>query len=241
MSAPNTIGAVVTFAPPAAYVAEVAKSLTASNQRLDPAVETFVVCTTGEKTHALTSEGSDVSEDGTGRGTPVVAYGLDAEMNGTRELLNGMKAQGTGSIQCGAVAEPIGFPSRGINDIGECGLPMSRGSNPPAVAFTASSQANSYAWESPVYPTLNAQVPNDTSNIQYGVRQGWRVRRLTPRECERLMGWPDDHTRWGRKVDGKVYEQADGPRYKQCGNEVVANVSEWLARNLMSFEMKVAA
>ncbi|MGA0081968.1 MAG: DNA (cytosine-5-)-methyltransferase, partial [Ilumatobacteraceae bacterium] len=40
------------------------------------------------------------------------------------------------------------------------------------------------------------------------------VRRLTPLECERLMGWPDDHTRW--KADGT--EQADTHRYKQCGN-----------------------
>lgn len=54
------------------------------------------------------------------------------------------------------------------------------------------------------------------------------VRRLTPRECERLMGWPDDHTRW--TGDGK--ELADTNRYKMCGNGVVANVSYWIARRL---------
>ena len=46
------------------------------------------------------------------------------------------------------------------------------------------------------------------------------VRRLTPLECERLMGWPDGHT------DG----QADTHRYKQCGNGVASPVAEWLAR-----------
>jgi DNA (cytosine-5)-methyltransferase 1 len=46
------------------------------------------------------------------------------------------------------------------------------------------------------------------------------VRRLTPLECERLMGWPDDHTRY--KADGT--EQADTHRYKQCGNTVTVYV-----------------
>jgi site-specific DNA-cytosine methylase len=60
-------------------------------------------------------------------------------------------------------------------------------------------------------------VPNYTS-----------VRRLTPVECERLMGWPDDHTRW--RADGT--EQADSHRYRQCGNGVAAPVAAWLAWNL---------
>jgi site-specific DNA-cytosine methylase len=54
------------------------------------------------------------------------------------------------------------------------------------------------------------------------------VRRLTPRECERLMGWPDDHTRW--RADGK--EQADSHRYRQCGNGVATPVARWIATQL---------
>ena len=50
------------------------------------------------------------------------------------------------------------------------------------------------------------------------------VRRLMPIECERLMGWPDDWTRW--RADGK--EQADTHRYKQCGNGVASPCSEWI-------------
>jgi len=49
------------------------------------------------------------------------------------------------------------------------------------------------------------------------------VRRLTPVECERLMGWPDDHTAG----------QADSHRYKQCGNGVVSNCTEWIGNNIM--------
>ena len=58
------------------------------------------------------------------------------------------------------------------------------------------------------------------------------VRRLTPRECERLMGWPDDLTRWG--ADGT--EISDAQRYKMCGNGVVATVSEWLGTRLMAVD-----
>jgi site-specific DNA-cytosine methylase len=54
------------------------------------------------------------------------------------------------------------------------------------------------------------------------------VRRLTPLECERLMGWPDDHTRF--KADGT--EQADTHRYKQCGNGVASPVARWVAEHI---------
>ena len=53
-------------------------------------------------------------------------------------------------------------------------------------------------------------------------------RRLTPRECERLMGWPDDWTRYD--VDGN--EVADSHRYKMCGNGVVSNVAAWIGGRL---------
>ena len=55
------------------------------------------------------------------------------------------------------------------------------------------------------------------------------VRRLTPRECERLMGWPDDWTRWAD--DGS--EIADSHRYRMAGNGVVANVAEWIGRRIV--------
>ena len=54
------------------------------------------------------------------------------------------------------------------------------------------------------------------------------VRRLTPTECERLMGWPDHHTRW--RADGT--ELSDSKRYKMCGNGIAAPVAQWLAERL---------
>jgi DNA (cytosine-5)-methyltransferase 1 len=54
------------------------------------------------------------------------------------------------------------------------------------------------------------------------------VRRLTPLECERLMGWPDNHTL--HRTDGK--DNSDSTRYRMCGNGVVAPVATWLAKHL---------
>lgn len=55
------------------------------------------------------------------------------------------------------------------------------------------------------------------------------IRRLTPRECERLMGWPDDHTKFG--VSGR--EMSKTQRYKMCGNGVVAPVARWVAEQIV--------
>ncbi len=81
----------------------------------------------------------------------------------------------------------------------------------------------------------NAAVLEDTSPTLKSSQQppsvsppGLAVRRLTPLECERLMGWPDDHTRW--TADGK--EQADTNRYKQCGNGVASPVARWVGEQL---------
>ena len=58
--------------------------------------------------------------------------------------------------------------------------------------------------------------------------QNLAVRRLTPLECERLMGWPDNHTL--NRADGKP--NSDSNRYRMCGNGVVAPVAKWIAKHL---------
>ena len=62
------------------------------------------------------------------------------------------------------------------------------------------------------------------------------VRRLTPTECERLQGFPDDHTKY--RIDEKkgLVEQGDSARYKQMGNAVCVNVVEWIFNRLVEQE-----
>jgi len=58
------------------------------------------------------------------------------------------------------------------------------------------------------------------------------VRRLTPRECNRLQGFPDDWDRYG--ADGK--EIADSHRYRCMGNAVCVPVAEWLGHRLVAVD-----
>ena len=58
------------------------------------------------------------------------------------------------------------------------------------------------------------------------------VRRLTPLECERLMGWPDNHTL--NRADGKKTPSAQ--RYKMCGNGVASPVAQWVAEQIIAAE-----
>jgi DNA (cytosine-5)-methyltransferase 1 len=55
------------------------------------------------------------------------------------------------------------------------------------------------------------------------IKEQYRIRRLTPIECERLQGFPDDHTAFGN-YDGEVKPVSNTQRYKQCGNAVTVDV-----------------
>src|SRR5690606_13667834 len=57
------------------------------------------------------------------------------------------------------------------------------------------------------------------------------VRRLTPRECERLQGFPDDYTRipWRAKPAESC---PDGPRYKALGNSMAVTVMAWIGERI---------
>ena len=57
-------------------------------------------------------------------------------------------------------------------------------------------------------------------------------RRLTPRECERLQGFPDDWT----LVEHNGKPMSDGQRYRQMGNAVTVNVAEWIGRRILADE-----
>jgi len=72
-------------------------------------------------------------------------------------------------------------------------------------------------WSGSVYDEPSFTL---TATDQHGVSDGFRIRRLTPRECERLQGFPDDWTRYGK--DDELI--SDTQRYKCCGNAVTTNV-----------------
>jgi DNA (cytosine-5)-methyltransferase 1 len=63
------------------------------------------------------------------------------------------------------------------------------------------------------------------------VHAGMAVRRLTPRECERLQGFPDDYTAiaWRKK---SAADCPDGPRYKALGNSWAVPVVRWIGQRI---------
>jgi DNA (cytosine-5)-methyltransferase 1 len=86
--------------------------------------------------------------------------------------------------------------------------------------------------------TANAVLTPNGGRAGMGVgaiADQWAVRRLTPRECERLQGFPDDFTRisWrGKQAAGCP----DGPRYKALGNSMAVNCMRWIGRRIEMVE-----
>ena len=106
---------------------------------------------------------------------------------------------------------------------------MSGGQREPCVAFgwqNSSSQGDSVSIE--ITPTLDkSKTPAIKNNMQ--------VRRLTPVECERLQGFPDDFTKIpyrGKPVD----KCPDGPRYKAMGNSMAVPVMRWIGERIHKVE-----
>lgn len=89
----------------------------------------------------------------------------------------------------------------------------------------------------PCHPlAAGAHAPAIAASLTRGLLSGWAVRRLTPTECERLMGVPDGFT----AITYRGKPAADDPRYKALGNSQAANNMRWIAHGL-SVVMRIAA
>ena len=99
----------------------------------------------------------------------------------------------------------------------------------PAVAFSDTSATLKGGSGERGYPD-----PSD-GNGHSMVGTAMTVRRLTPRECERLQGFPDDYTLipWRKK---EAADCPDGPRYKALGNSMAVNCMEWIGERIHAYE-----
>ena len=74
-----------------------------------------------------------------------------------------------------------------------------------------------------------------TKTHSHAVATGMAIRRLTPKECERLQGFPDDWTKIPYR--NKEADQCpDGPRYKACGNSMAVPVMRWIGQRIQLIE-----
>ena len=88
------------------------------------------------------------------------------------------------------------------------------------------------------HETANIRAASGGSSRSYVAQEDdplvWAVRHLTPRECERLQGFPADYTDvpWRRRN-----WTPDGPRYKALGNSMAVNMMGWLGERISCVEM----
>ncbi|ECZ8515233.1 Dam family site-specific DNA-(adenine-N6)-methyltransferase [Salmonella enterica] len=104
---------------------------------------------------------------------------------------------------------------------------------PPAIAFAfkagQGAKAGGIGYAEEQSPTLTSA--SSGTNLAPAVMHGVAVRRLTPIECERLQGFPDNHTLIGWR--GKdAPECPDGPRYKAIGNSMAVPVMRWIGERI---------
>lgn len=234
----------------------------------------LVASVTGDVTHALKAEGSDGSEDGTGRGVPIVAF--DTTQITSKENRNnpqpgdpchplaaGAHPPAVFALQTDAtpkVSPDVSFTLK---------QPSATGGGQPAAVFAPEPQAVVAIQERAICENPDAGpdgvgVKQDGTAYTLEARPvpqavahtSLRPRRLTPVECERLQGFPDNYTLvpFGRPSKAKLdadflkYQlrgnpknltaeecarlASDGPRYKALGNSMAVPVMHWIGERI---------
>jgi site-specific DNA-cytosine methylase len=127
------------------------------------------------------------------------------------------------------IAKREGNPARFVEN-GTPTLRANMGDNQTATAYAV--DVYNQAVDGDVAATLT-KACGGTNTSGPKLMQNMAVRRLTPVECERLQGFPDDHTNipW-RKKD----ESPDGPRYKAMGNSMAVPVMKWIGQRIEMVE-----
>ena len=123
--------------------------------------------------------------------------------------------------------------------IGECEQSCIQGmkiKSATANGYEIASQGDSINFTHPDSETRRGRVGKQKAqtletSCNQGTIQDYRIRRLTPIECERLQGFPDNHTAFG-DYDGEVKPVSNTQRYKQCGNAVTVDVVKAVAEKI---------
>jgi DNA (cytosine-5)-methyltransferase 1 len=243
-------------------VATAANACASASGRLDFETETFIA-------HSLSADGFDASEDGTGRGVPLIAgtlstrYGASSgrDLSDNSALLPlafNLRGRDGGAMPEAADAASVRAASGGSSnsyvafsakdygaDVDEIAPTLrgmghdrshANGGGQVAVAFTlhGSDGTASTATPTDVAGSVRTKPPGSTENSSTTIaQQEMAVRRLTPRECERLQGFPDDYT----LVEYRGKLAADGPRYRALGNSMAVPVMRWIGQRIAQVDV----
>jgi DNA (cytosine-5)-methyltransferase 1 len=183
------------------------------------------------------NDGLGITVDGTGplstSQTPAVtveAFKISCDCGHTFVGSLNVKCPGCGEIRGGVTNEVVystKLHNTKSNQAGkfyeEYTAGLDRNSPPPAVVAPALTASND--------PSRSPQSSEVTQQVAAVHAASMAVRRLTPVECERLQGMPDNHTRipWGKKP---AVDCPDGPRYRAIGNSMAVPVMNWIGRQV---------
>ena len=235
-------------------VATARNACASASGRMDFESETFLV----QPTHSLRGEGFDASEDGTGRGTPLVPVGVTihgtdptvqkvASLDETAQCLRARTPGNIDNSSTTVVMQPVSFaiqagalrtnPLSGPDGIGvqaDHAYTLEARAEVQAVAVALRGREGGATAE------LGDEVQNCLRASSGGgdkphVLTAMQVRRMTPTEAERLMGFPDGYTAipWRKKP---ASECPDGPRYKSLGNSWAVNCARWIGERIEAVE-----
>jgi DNA (cytosine-5)-methyltransferase 1 len=229
--------------------------------------------------HALSAEGFDASEDGTGRGIPMVPIAIitahtqsngsgfsdgiahTLESSGAQAVALNLRGRNGGALpeisdaaslrastggssnsyvafsakDCGADVSEVAPTLRGM----EYKSSHANGGGQLAVAIRlhGADGTTSTASFTETSSSLCSRAPGGVENsTTTAVMHGMAVRRLTPRECERLQGFPDDYT----LVEYRGKLAADGPRYRALGNSMAVPVMRWIGQRIAAVHAVVS-
>ncbi|KAG0166198.1 hypothetical protein DFQ30_007469 [Apophysomyces sp. BC1015] len=189
-------------------------------------------CDGGLISHTLRGDGFDAGEDGTGRGIPLTVIPFD-----TTQITS------AGNHSVPRTDDPC--------------HPLMANAHPPAIAFDCKASGQNGFGAGEIAPTMRS-MGHANSHQNGGGHQAVAyeggVRRLTPRECERLQGFPDDFTRipvrtlkqrpgtahfakypdlYDAQTNGTWTRfSADGPRYKALGNSMAIAPMRWIGERI---------
>jgi DNA-cytosine methyltransferase len=184
--------------------------------------------------HSLRADGFDASEDGTGRGTPIVPVCFDACQSDVIQY-----GDMTGPLDTDGHTMAVAFAENSRAELrleggdGQIVSSLKAGGGKPGQSYPAIAQAydikgvpaTNGASETDVHTALRARAPGHSeASTTTVIAHQWAVRRLTPTECARLQGFPDQYL--------DLPGAADGPKYKALGNSFAVPVVAWLGKRI---------
>ena len=201
------------------------------------------------KAWEATSGSSQTSPSGRDRGGNSYTLKIRSGCSGGGKgaLVQTEKSATLSTLQDQTLFQPVVYDARGNGD-GKIvptitGDHENRITDYTAIAIerhTFNEQSFSHYKESEKCSTLKAKAGNIGNGSECLVAEKairWIVRRLTPVECERLQGYPDEWTDIGDWTDSKCkkHKCADSPRYKALGNSIALPQWFWIAQKMKPY------